>query len=130
MLLYIFSLYFNSEFTLCSNDFFLINDLLLLSFAAGLKLTGQTTTTQKSKRQAQDLLLSDEPKRAKHSSELLQRLIAPKSSDWQGSSGGKKGSVLMNLLVSGCDVNAGYVCIPINRAGKSCDSSKRQRASC
>jgi hypothetical protein len=85
------------------------------------------STPQKSKRQAQDLLLGEEPKRAKHSSELLQRLIAPKSSDWEDSSSSKKNSVLMNLLVSGCDVNAGYVCIPINRAGKSCGLSKRQK---
>lgn len=91
-----------------------------------MRLSGQSTP-QKSKRQAQGLQLEDEPKRAKHSSELLQRLIAPKSSGWDESSG-KKNSVLMNLLVSGCDVNAGYVCIPINRAGKSCGgSSKRQR---
>ncbi|XP_065338951.1 hypoxia-inducible factor 1-alpha-like isoform X2 [Cloeon dipterum] len=55
---------------------------------------------QKSKRQAQDFLLAEEPKRAKHSSELLQRLIAPKNVDWadEGIKSKSNNSVLMNLL--------------------------------
>jgi hypothetical protein len=47
-------------------------------------------------------------KRARHSPELLQRLLGTQHS-------GQGGSVLMNLLVSGCDVRAGYVCLPVTK---------------
>lgn len=79
-------------------------------------------------------------KRAKHmgSSELLQRLIGPRSlavnAGWEGGGtkgkdgknggGGGGGSVLMNLLVSGCDVSAGYVCMPTVKTTKTISSSR------
>ncbi|XP_059474998.1 hypoxia-inducible factor 1-alpha-like isoform X2 [Neocloeon triangulifer] len=56
------------------------------------------STPQKSKRQAQDFLSAEEPKRAKHSSELLQRLMAPKPANSWADEKMNKSSVLMNLL--------------------------------
>ncbi|KAF4528789.1 hypothetical protein B566_EDAN017277 [Ephemera danica] len=96
--------------------------------------TGGKLAPTPPKRVALESPMGDVAKRAKHmgSSELLQHLIGPRAAAcWEGGGNRSKlvaasssNSVLMNLLVSGCDVSAGYVCMPTVRVTKTLSNSR------